>query len=271
MPAPRRPYFLTPSASCWAARSGCCSATVAKATKRSGCAALASASFSFCSLMSWLATSRSVLYQYGLMLSASTSMPCSSIARIRSDACVAMCSSGGSVEPGVESFIPIRAIASGTAQCACTSTVLTRRPPTITSRRCACARAGAAARRSQPTNAMPASAPAVVPRNSLRVFMVALPRLVCDLHPPELLHGQARMPDLRHVPDLVAVEVHHVHVVRFRALSGRGAGAAVAGMRPGEDAVRTDALAPLVGGKRLQVVSSVGNERQQAPHPVGVL
>src|SRR5207248_2735804 len=157
MPAPRSPYFLTPSSSCWAARSGCCSATVAKATKRSGCAAHASASFSFWSLMSWLATSRSALYQYGLMLSASTSMPCSSIARIRSDACVAMCSSGGSVEPGVDSFIPIRAMASGTAQCACTSTVLTRRPPTITSRRRAWARAGAAARRSQPTNAIPAS------------------------------------------------------------------------------------------------------------------
>src|SRR5438128_255730 len=90
MPAARRPYFLTPSSSCWAARSGCCSATVAKATKRSGCAAHASASFSFCSLMSWLATSRSALYQYGLMLSASTSMPCSSIARIRSDACLGM-------------------------------------------------------------------------------------------------------------------------------------------------------------------------------------
>src|SRR2546422_8001301 len=41
MPAPRSPYFLTPSSSCGAARSGCCNATEAKATKRSGFAAQA--------------------------------------------------------------------------------------------------------------------------------------------------------------------------------------------------------------------------------------
>ena len=49
---PRRPSFLMPYSSCCTARSGCCIATVAKATKRSGCAATSSASFSFCSLIS---------------------------------------------------------------------------------------------------------------------------------------------------------------------------------------------------------------------------
>src|SRR5438093_476695 len=109
------------------------------------------------------------------MLSASTSMPCSSIARSRSDTCVTMLSSGRVGGAGAPSVIPTRAIASATAQCAWTSTVLTRRPLTTTSRRRVCARTGAAARRSQPTNARPASAPVVVPRNSLRVVMMDPP------------------------------------------------------------------------------------------------
>src|SRR2546427_393942 len=109
------------------------------------------------------------------MLSASTSMPCSSIARSRSDTCVTMLSSGRVGGAGAPSVIPTRAIASATAQCACTSTVLTRRPLTATSRRRVWPRTGAAARRSQPTNARPASAPVVVPRNSLRVVMVGPP------------------------------------------------------------------------------------------------
>src|SRR5438445_357666 len=109
------------------------------------------------------------------MLSASTSMPCSSIARSRSDTCVTMLSSGRVGGAGAPRVIPTRAIASATAQCAWTSTVLTRRPLTTTSRRRVCARTGAAARRSQPTNARPASAPVVVPRNSLRVVMMDPP------------------------------------------------------------------------------------------------
>ena len=74
------------------------------------------------------------------MLSASTSMPCSSIACRRTDTCVAMSRSGGSVGP--PSFWFISARASGTAQCACTSTVLTRLPLTTISRRRPCARDG---------------------------------------------------------------------------------------------------------------------------------
>src|SRR6266852_99056 len=98
------------------------------------------------------------------MLSASTSMPCSSIARMRSCPMI---------RDWVSTFSPISAIASGTAQCACTSTVLTRRPLTTTSRRRtvppACACAFRAARRSQPTKAMPAIAPVAFLMNSLRV------------------------------------------------------------------------------------------------------
>src|SRR5919197_72911 len=105
------------------------------------------------------------------MLSASMSMPCSSMARSRPETWVIMFSSGRVAGVGSPSFIPTRAIASATAQCACTSMTFTRLPPIVVSRRPPCARAGRAAMRSQPTNARPASAPAVVPRNSLRVFM----------------------------------------------------------------------------------------------------
>src|SRR5947207_3091951 len=83
--------------------------------------------------------------------------PCSSIARSRSEAFWATCKRGGSDEPGAPIFKPIRAIASGTAQCACTSTTFTRRPLTTTSRRRACAWAGAAPSSPHPTKAMPAA------------------------------------------------------------------------------------------------------------------
>ena len=83
---------------------------MAKATKRSGMAAHTSASFSFWTAMSVRATSRSAVYQNGLMLSASTSMPCSSMARSRSVGWAMR--SAGSISS------PTMAMASGTAQCA---------------------------------------------------------------------------------------------------------------------------------------------------------
>src|ERR1700735_2107319 len=89
--------------------------------------------------------------------------------------------------------------------------------------------------------------------------------------PPELLHGPSRMPDLRHMLDLLAVELHHVHIVRLHALAGRWAGAAWSGMSAGEDAVGTDVLPFVIGGERLHLVSSVGNRRQQPLHPFGIL
>jgi len=67
-------------------------------------------------------------------------MPCSSIARIAPTPAWPCAAAAAASSQGVESFIPIRAIASGTAQCACTSTVpdapaADHQP----SRRCACA------------------------------------------------------------------------------------------------------------------------------------
>ena len=66
--------------------------------------------------MIFCATSRSALYQYGLMLSASMSMPCSSMARRRSAGCVIMSTLGRFGWPVTFRFM--RAMASGTAQCA---------------------------------------------------------------------------------------------------------------------------------------------------------
>src|SRR5580700_6543990 len=164
---PRRPYFLTPSTSCSTARSGYCSATVANATNRSGCAAQILASPSFWIAMILAAVSRSALYQNGLILSASTSMPCWSITWTRS------CSGDKCSSDGF-GFTPISAIASGITQWQCTSTVFTRRPFTTVSRRraCAgcCARAPLAPMRLQPTNASSPIAPAP-PRISLRLIM----------------------------------------------------------------------------------------------------
>src|SRR5262245_41242180 len=172
MAAPRRLYFFTPSSSCSAARSGCCSATVAKATKRSGCAAHVSASLALLTAHTCLARSRSALYQFGLMLSASTSMPCSSIACRRTAICAAVSRSGRSCGP--PNLSPISASDSATAQCACMSTVFTRLPFTTTSRRRPWARVGAAANRSQPTKKRPARV-AVVWRKSRRVVIGAPP------------------------------------------------------------------------------------------------
>jgi hypothetical protein len=38
------------------------------------------------------------------------------------------------------------------------------------------------------------------------------------------------VPDLRHVPDFLAVELHHVHIVRRYVLASRWAGATLPGM-----------------------------------------
>ncbi len=71
------------------------------------------------------------------MLSASTSMPCSSITRMRSAAFDMSSTFGKFGWPFTLS--PMRAMASGTWQCAWTSTVFTRLPFTTTSRRRVCA------------------------------------------------------------------------------------------------------------------------------------
>src|SRR5262252_173994 len=89
--------------------------------------------------------------------------------------------------------------------------------------------------------------------------------------PAELLHCQAGVPNLLHVLDLVAFELHHVDVVGFCLFARRRAGAALAGVGRIEDAVRRDALARLVDTPRLQLVAAIRHEGEEALHPVAVL
>src|SRR5215471_19750958 len=91
------------------------------------------------------------------------------------------------------------------------------------------------------------------------------------LHPAELLHRQPGVPDLGHVADLWAVELHHVHVIRLDGLSRRRAGTALAGMRRVEHSVRRHIAALFVRRKRLDLVPTVRHESQQSLHPLRVL
>jgi hypothetical protein len=91
------------------------------------------------------------------------------------------------------------------------------------------------------------------------------------LNPPEFLHGESSMPNLRHVPDLIPVELHHIHIVCLHPLAGWWTGATLASMHTREDAVRTDTLALIIRGKGLEFIASVRDKRQQALHPVCLL
>src|SRR6185503_17937030 len=117
------------------------------------------------------------------MVSASMSMPCSSIALMRS--CIVVVSSCG------PNFRPISSIASGKPTCACTSMVFTRLPFTTTwRRRCVCAFASGA--KEHPVKNKPAVT-AVWPRKSLRVVIGPPPSL------RSVSAAQQRVQDLRKV------------------------------------------------------------------------
>src|SRR5216683_650202 len=88
--------------------------------------------------------------------------------------------------------------------------------------------------------------------------------------PTQFLQSPAGIPDLGHVPDLVAVELHRIDVVRFGALAGRRR-ATLSGMRAGEYRKGRDVVSFGIHGERLQVVAAVGHDFHQALHPVGVL
>src|SRR5438045_6723046 len=66
------------------------------------------------------------------------------------------------------------------------------------------------------------------------------------LNPAQLLHCQSGMPNLRHVPDLVAVKFHDIHIVGLHAPACLWTRAALARMRGIEDAVCADAFSRFV-------------------------
>ena len=109
------------------ARSGYCSATDANATNRSGSPHRTRRASRSARVMTRLARSRSDLYHYGI-----------DAERLDVDALFVhfpQAISARMTSGRRRDFTPYSAIASGIAQCACTSTVLTRRPFTTTSRR----------------------------------------------------------------------------------------------------------------------------------------
>jgi len=91
------------------------------------------------------------------------------------------------------------------------------------------------------------------------------------LGPTEFLHSPRCIPYLSHMPDFITIELHNVDVIARRPLAGGRAGATLAGMRAREHGVGADALPVIVGGKRLDLISRVGHERQKSLHPFCVL
>ena len=85
--------------------------------------------------------------------------------------------------------------------------------------------------------------------------------LIDCLGPAQLPQGDPGMPNLRHVANAIALELHHVHVVGLRALAGRRHWAAVPGVGAGEDGVGDDMVPLRVDRERLQLVTTVGEDR----------
>src|SRR5215471_14775277 len=86
--------------------------------------------------------------------------------------------------------------------------------------------------------------------------------------PAEVLQCQAGIPDLRHVRDLVAFELHDVDVIRTHAASRRGNRTALARMGAMEYTVSGDVVAGTIRRERLQLIMSVEQDGQHALHPV---
>ena len=63
--------------------------------------------------------------------------------------------------------------------------------------------------------------------------------------------------------DFPALELHHVDVVRARALARRWHRPAGTAVRAGEDAVGADIVPLVVGGERFHLAASVGDKAEQ--------
>jgi hypothetical protein len=78
-----------------------------------------------------------------------------------------------------------------------------------------------------------------------------------------LFEGLNVVPDFRHVPNPVSVELHRVHIVRDYGLACRRIHGTRAGLRTVEHSERRDDAAPIVGRERLQFVATIREWRQQ--------
>src|SRR3990170_7214265 len=73
------------------------------------------------------------------------------------------------------------------------------------------------------------------------------------------------------MPDLVAVELHDINVIRCHAFSCGWNRSALAGMRAVEDRIGRDIAPLLVGREGYKLVATIRDEAQQAFHPIAVL
>ena len=174
--APFMPCFFTAVSSSCTARSGACRVSEAKPANRSGFEAQSCANFSFWILTTWAARSRSRSYQLGLTDSTSMSTAWASIAASRLSISMTVSSAPLTTLGDIG---PSSAVASGITQCACTSMVLTRLPPTMTG---SFWRVGAWAwalcNRPQPQNTTPVATAALpVLKKSRRVVMMGFPSM----------------------------------------------------------------------------------------------
>src|SRR6266511_2578592 len=143
--------------------------------KRPGMALHISASFSLWRSNIRRARSRSAAYQNALMLNTCTPMPSLSMSATRAASTGKPRFPSSCRRAGASNCVPLTmSSTAGTAQCACTSTVAMRRPPTVISRRlgvlAACAKACLIP---QPTQTTPADAATAYFKNPLRLIMAA--------------------------------------------------------------------------------------------------
>jgi hypothetical protein len=92
----------------------------------------------------------------------------------------------------------------------------------------------------------------------------------CNNSPPsELFQSISRIPYLRHVNDLIALELHDIDVVSYRGLAcGRNWAAIEVGA--GKSPIGYDVPACFISGERLYLVTAVCQGDQKALHPLRV-
>src|SRR6266508_1256389 len=120
------------------------------------------------------ARSRSAAYQNALMLSTCTSMPSLSMSATRAASTGKPRFPSSCRRAGASNCVPLTTSSTaGTAQCACTSTVVMRRPPMVISCLGVLAACAKACLIPQPTQTTPAEAATAYFKNPLRLIMAA--------------------------------------------------------------------------------------------------
>ena len=92
-----------------------------------------------------------------------------------------------------------------------------------------------------------------------------------ELCPAEIFERQTSVPDLRHVRDLLTIELHDVHVIRAGLSASGRYGPTLAGMRPVKNPVDRHIVPRAVQRKRFHFVARVRQDADYALHPVCVL